>query len=1140
MEENKQVRVDNWGVFFLQRLQLFFNKTDYCDLTLQFQGNVQLKVHRLVLNACTEYFELLEQSDRLIDDNIILMPETLQPDVVVPIINFMYTGMLEYPLSIYNRLCQAADLMHISVLTKLLDAQKQTALLNKPEKITKAVQVKEIKPVPKSHSQMKKVISKPVTTDPPPIFPPRKLTGWKRKSLTACSSNSSFSSRSDSFNRSTDPLALDEAKPTRFEWPEDDLDLPNLDTMDISGFGDISYNSKPLLREDEVKTVLSKSDALKKQTSNDGINEIKIEDKLNNETNSNGSEKRKAESLLDKSPKRIKIVENERDTTISVIANEGSSNFDPTKIVSEILKKYPHLVKKKKNIKLKIVSKSHTEKETPKDCSPSEQNVEKPPVKTVLRKTSVFKPEVIKSDSKERIWACKECITAHGEPLEFMLYYLYRKHMTDVHNVKFDTRICKYCGIAFSKNEQHSYHQFTKHGIKPSGNQVFPSCSQCPFVAMSKEALQVHKNKHKKTEMQCSCCKLAFISPEAIAGHLQITGHMGKTRKNVYDCQYCTKSSQSAISLLSHLKSNHEAEAKRDGIVSLDEVDLEEGDDLMDTPVEEPSLHEEYVVSETQQNKVKIISNVTVPVSKNNTTETLALNQSKNHVSVPTSIATSLGLLDIVVLDENQQFILHNQAQQTGNNQTEYILPPIDTRNVTAEGLPSNDELVMVLTDQDYKEGHSGISTDNSNIVVLYSHPADGQQGQFITSQGNIMVNSETGLLEIRNGAAIATTSANQIVMSEPTENPIETIEMIQREIDGGQELKQEPFYEDQKPKITEVVQEPEGYVENPKVEEQNQQSSALEENIVNPDDGQPEEKKESQSEEPVVEQQASTPNLSISNETVEEQTSSMSAIDEVEPEKSTEEIVDSTERSTDNSEQREVESQTPVPMEVEDTSLVEECTSKPSEEMYTSENKDIEKDHSDTEETQDKQPSDSEKDLMMEIDESIDKDDEDITEGSLEKENNDNAEVEFDSSKESQPVKEKPLSPSSEKNEQKPYSPTDNPVDMECEKEPEPNEKQEAESSNENSIEITHCEKEPENQESTVSPHSSQIVDEEDTQDKHSEGTKESTTMSILDDWEDTDSQQSDNKTKAVKKEVAQETVHKLMDDWDEEEVEK
>lgn len=41
----------------------------------------------------------------------------------------------------------------------------------------------------------------------------------------------------------------------------------------------------------------------------------------------------------------------------------------------------------------------------------------------------------------------------------------------------------------------------------------------------------------------------------------------------------------------------------------------------------------------------------------------------------------------------------------------------------------------MVLTDHDYQEEHEGENSDNSNIVVLYSHPVDGQQGQFITSQ---------------------------------------------------------------------------------------------------------------------------------------------------------------------------------------------------------------------------------------------------------------------------------------------------------------------------------------------------------------------------------------------------------------------
>lgn len=93
VEGSKQVRVDNWGIFFLQRLQIFFSKTDYCDLTLQFEGNVQLKVHRLVMSACTEYLTFLEQTCPALEEGTIMMPPDLQSDVIVPIVNFMYTGM---------------------------------------------------------------------------------------------------------------------------------------------------------------------------------------------------------------------------------------------------------------------------------------------------------------------------------------------------------------------------------------------------------------------------------------------------------------------------------------------------------------------------------------------------------------------------------------------------------------------------------------------------------------------------------------------------------------------------------------------------------------------------------------------------------------------------------------------------------------------------------------------------------------------------------------------------------------------------------------------------------------------------------------------------------------------------------------
>lgn len=125
MVETKSVKVDNWGVFFLQKLQNFFYKTDYCDLTLQFNDNTQLKVHRLVLSACTDYFNVLEKHCDS-EDDILTMPGDLQADVVVPIVNFMYTGTLEFEVNMYSRLLKTAHDMNMTVLIILLKAHKRT------------------------------------------------------------------------------------------------------------------------------------------------------------------------------------------------------------------------------------------------------------------------------------------------------------------------------------------------------------------------------------------------------------------------------------------------------------------------------------------------------------------------------------------------------------------------------------------------------------------------------------------------------------------------------------------------------------------------------------------------------------------------------------------------------------------------------------------------------------------------------------------------------------------------------------------------------------------------------------------------------------------------------------------------------
>nr|XP_023017907.1 centrosome-associated zinc finger protein CP190 [Leptinotarsa decemlineata] len=809
MGESKQVRVDNWGIFFLQRLQLFFSKTDYCDLTLQFEGNVQLKVHRLVMNACTEYFTFLEQTCPALEENTILMPSDLQSDVIVPIVNFMYTGMLEFRTSIFEKLYKAAELMNITVLTKLLEAQEiqiqyaKSKLENKPKAGLK-------KATPKSSFS---------TPDLPPTLPGRKVPVWKRKNApptisTPSSHNASQQSFCDEPRHSvpSDPLCIldNTPKPTRFEWPEDDL--PPID----SSFEDISLTSKPLLtKEEEEKAqhcfddlrnnveIIPKKNISRASSSNiisnintkvveDFVKEQKIRSTMFEDVDDlEIGQKRKIElSSTSKVPsKKVKLTNKEKETTISV---EGADvvNIDHTKIVTEILKKYPDLVKKNKNIKLKIMPSSGT-KSMPEKKVPSPEPHIKPldsPNHEVNKSNSKKKPTITEETNEEGPWTCRKCISVGGEPQEFVLYYLYRKHMTDVHDEIFDASLCKYCGRKCSNHNLMMYHLYTKHALKPPSTYNFPLCDKCPYIAFSEARLNLHKQKHDPNEIQCPVCKLAFTTSQTLGTHIRATRHYVKPGRVSSDCQYCMKKLQSAIRLFTHIKNAHLKEAKRDGIVCLEENDriehLEEAKDE-----EQPST-DEYIVPEIlpdsgiHKDKVKIISNVKVPPNRQSAdnvqqTKVIPLEASSEAESlnnVASGIATSLGLVDIVVLDENQQYIL----QDGQHEQTEFIIPELSSGQsfagqvittqhnssipqgiiqTSGSDIGSTDELVMVLTDHDYPDEQEMVHQDNSNIVVLYSHPVEGQEGQFITSQGNLL---ETVEEENQTETTVAVEDAHQ------------------------------------------------------------------------------------------------------------------------------------------------------------------------------------------------------------------------------------------------------------------------------------------------------------------------------------------------------------------------------------------
>lgn len=106
--------------------------------------------------------------------------------------------------------------------------------------------------------------------------------------------------------------------------------------------------------------------------------------------------------------------------------------------------------------------------------------------------------------------------------------------------------------------------------------------------------------------MQCIECKLAFSNEATLTAHLQITGHLNRTGRASFDCQYCPKKLQSAINLFSHIKNTHFKDATRDGIVCLDELDEIDEEDEDDESEEEYIVPEILTENDIQKDKVRI------------------------------------------------------------------------------------------------------------------------------------------------------------------------------------------------------------------------------------------------------------------------------------------------------------------------------------------------------------------------------------------------------------------------------------------------------------------------------------------------------------------------------------------------------
>ncbi|CAB3363432.1 Hypothetical predicted protein [Cloeon dipterum] len=832
----RQVKVDNWGPFFLQRLQHFYNKSDFCDLTLQFTGDSsKVPVHSLVLNSCTDYFQQLEKKNGLNAERCLAMPSDLTSELVLPIIRFMYTGKLEFKETLTKKLYYTAGRLNMPILTKLLDAQGSSE--TQPEKN-----------VNNSHPA---ILTKSATLgtrkvslkDLPETLPGRRLPIWKKRKTPVSfddpvPENLAISDRT--FEQEDEP-----PKPTRFEWPEDEESLKNYSEEYSQPFDSITYESTPLLRHkaspakvaedekpkdtfEEVKAKVTpikrlaptdsdpatkklktidiqsvkeylKEQALRKEivgSEEDGEEAVEGDSMAITETaedddeddDDHGAEQLNQSEYYEINPtqevdggeegssnsgtpqtksilkqripeeatpgaKKVRFsfssspdqAQTQQDSVVQagetvIKADGGTSAENHAKIISEVLKKYPHLVQNNKNIKLRIMKQgAYPEDSANKKVSyvvlKAGEKGNKAPAKVIIKTGSrsesignlmpsavptLAKPKPVSgAENTTGPWLCHTCGT-NEDPINFTTYYEYRHHLQDVHMEKIDARICEHCGYRASKRNLLLYHLFTKHSVQPPRNVVFPKCDQCEYVALSESLLIKHRNNHSNNkDFVCKICNAGFKSNGALQGHMQANLHSDPSRKK-YECPFCQKVFVRQLNLKTHVRTLH----KEVGRKFVDE------------------LEDESVDGDLQK---KTIEHQTLTFAQSS--ETL------DNVSVANGIATSLNLVEHQLTEVDQQTMVQAIPNADGTVQTfiisavpgqEYIVPEMLAGQSGEQYQISANQLAdLVQYDTCGAVVNSLGATGGQQTIVITSAPSGTQeQLKLISPDGSTITGS--------------------------------------------------------------------------------------------------------------------------------------------------------------------------------------------------------------------------------------------------------------------------------------------------------------------------------------------------------------------------------------------------------------
>lgn len=841
----KQLRVDNWAVFFLQRLQLLFAKGDCCDLTLKFVSGQELKVHRLVLSTSTSFFESMESNG-----NVINLPESLPYSVVQPIINFLYSGRLEFKAELHSQLLAIAKIMKLAILARILVAQKNDNGVG--DHISSAGKIVDIKKVQfKTPSPNKTPSSSSSYVN---IIAGKKLPIWKKRTVPY------------KFERK--PVKDEEPRPTRFEWPDEET--CNNMLMTTPSFTSLSYESAPVitpsvsprpssppslpstsLKRRVMPPVSSIPDKIFKSEGNtpSSDNEPKnIDNTMSENTNVSDDDddddghfetihtygdsdddtddippetetpvsslkpilKPMSDTPIQTPSKKVRFSfapedkENKDEKTpenVETPQKKGSDKQDITnhaKIIQEVLKKYPDLVKNNKNIKLKITAPGSTSKQNTITIDTKKRTVQSKSSYIVLKST--VKNDPVTPSSSENIekatsattlmektkgpWKCETCMTGN-EPLKFDSYYEFRKHLQETHSEKADSKICEYCGYKASKRNLHLYHLYTKHGVDPPKNVKFPKCTQCSYIALSESLLVKHLNSHQiAKDLTCQVCNTTFRTYSSL--HVHSLSCKPNSEVRSYPCPSCKKIFKTNVSLNAHVK-----------VCTVSEKENDEGggggpqssNDVIEVPIIET-----VGMNKGEHALVQIPSGIILTETPN--VALLPSSESEALNNVASSIATSIGLTvaipqehqqAVILLDSNSQFFLQGNESVVVSNENdveEYIVPELlrdemgqiyTTQNVpytvSSTGVITCPVMSIQSTNEidKNKEVESNGSSTTLNLNSGDHNYADGElkDSNALNSQTTLLESPETHLESSNTRVEIKDSQAEDIIVAQ-------------------------------------------------------------------------------------------------------------------------------------------------------------------------------------------------------------------------------------------------------------------------------------------------------------------------------------------------------------------------------------